>query len=84
MWRLEQAVSTATKEEKQRGADALRGAEQRVSKQEGVNFDAMVGVVRELGVGRRDLDAAARRAGLDGEEAQFLRSKVGLGRGHER
>ena len=49
-----------------------------------VNFDAMVGVVRELGVDRRDFDAAARRAGLDDDDAQFLRSKVGPGRGQER
>ena len=49
-----------------------------------VNFDAMVGVVRELGVDRGDFDAAARRAGLDDGDARFLRSKVGPGRGQER
>ena len=59
--------------------DAKAGREQ-----EGLNFDAMVGVVRELGVDRGDFDAAARRAGLNDDEAQFLRSKVGPGRGQER
>ena len=49
-----------------------------------VNFDAMVGVVRELGVDRGDFDAAARRAGFGDGEARFLRSKVGPGRGQER
>ena len=53
-------------------------------KQVGVNFDAMVGVVRELGVDRGDFDAAARRAGFGDAAAQFLRSKVGPGRGQER
>ena len=72
---VQSALETRTKE---------REAATKERDQERVNFDAMVGVVRELGVDRRDFDAAVRRVGLDDDEAQFLRSKVGPGRGQER
>ena len=72
---VQSALETRTKE---------REAATKERDQERVNFDAMVGVVRELGVDRGDFDAAARRAGLGDGEARFLRSKVGPGRGQER
>ena len=52
---VQSALETRTKE---------REAATKERDQERVNFDAMVGVVRELGVDRGDFDAAARRAGL--------------------
>ena len=45
------------------------------------NFKAMTRVVRELRPARRDLDAAAQRAGLEDGEIKWLTEEVERGRG---